>query len=90
MKLSLSAVLLAAALGASAALAQPTPEEPRRPRRYPTAEAVEACDGRRDGDRCYFTLRDKDLEGTCHTHTDGAFVACVPIPPKPSAESDNN
>jgi hypothetical protein len=80
MKFPLIPFMAAAALCSAVAFAQPTPEEPKRPRRHPSAEAVEACNGRADGDFCRFTLGDNSLDGRCRPNPDGAFIACFPGP----------
>jgi len=89
MKLSALLVVLIASLIAAPSFAQSEESDNsydgsygRGPRghRGPPPEAVEACDGKANGDECSFTGRDgEDLEGVCGIGIGGgAQIACRP------------
>jgi hypothetical protein len=55
-----------------------------RPRRGPPPEAINACQGKVEGDACQFTGRfNENLEGKCHQGPFGrGELACRPKPPQ--------
>jgi hypothetical protein len=80
-KLALTAFLLAAG-GLAAADSSRPPPHPRKPPQV----AIDACGNAKQGDACSFTLRDREIAGTCQPSPDDkAELACRPEhgPPRP-------
>jgi signal transduction histidine kinase len=57
----------------------------RLPFRIPPQEAIEACDGKREGDSCTFNSQHGILDGECHAGVENVF-ACRPHPGLPPPE----
>jgi hypothetical protein len=53
------------------------------PHRQPPQEAFDACSGKKEGDDCTVTFRDKQINGVCEAFKDSG-LACRPSGPPPS------
>lgn len=58
----------------------PNPQQGNRPRNNPPAEALQACQGKTQGDACSFTERNgNNISGSCITPPQTDQLACAPV-----------
>ena len=69
------ASVIVAAVTMAACSQQPPPKAPHGP---PPQEAIDACQGKAEGDTCTATMGEKTTEGTCKKGHENDELACMP------------